>query len=61
MSLTALSGALTLGTTAAFLTLYTPIALILGYGYKTWYSFQISKQTYSLQLTQSLYYQRGRR
>ena len=57
MSLTALSGALTLGTTAAFLTLYTPIALILGYGYKTWYSFQVSKQTYSLQLTQSLYYQ----
>lgn len=57
MSLAALSGALTLGTTAAFLTLYTPIALILGYGYKTWYSFQVSKQTYSLQLTQSLYYQ----
>ena len=57
MSLTALSGALALGTTAAFLTLYTPIALILGYGYKTWYSFQVSKQTYSLQLTQSLYYQ----
>jgi hypothetical protein len=57
MSLTALSGALTLGTTAAFLTLYTPLALILGYGYKTWYSFQVSKQTYSLQLTQSLYYQ----
>jgi hypothetical protein len=57
MSLTALSGALALGTTAAFLTLYTPIALVLGYGYKTWYSFQVSKQTYSLQLAQSLYYQ----
>ncbi len=57
MSLTALSAALTLSTTAAFLTLYTPVALILGYGYKTWYSFQVSKQTYSLQLTQSLYYQ----
>ena len=37
--------------------LYTPIALILGYGYKTWYSFQVSQQTYTLQLTQSLYYQ----
>ncbi len=37
--------------------LYTPIALILGYGYKTWYGFQVTKQTYSLQLTQSLYYQ----
>lgn len=57
MSLTAISGALSLGTTAAFLTLYTPIALVLGYGYKTWYSFQVSKQTYSLQLAQSLYYQ----
>jgi hypothetical protein len=57
MSLTALSGALTLSTTAAFLTLYTPIALVLGYGYKTWYSFSVSKQTYSLQLAQSLYYQ----
>lgn len=44
-------------TMGALLTLYTPIALILGYGYKTWYSFQVSKQTYSLQLTQSLYYQ----
>jgi hypothetical protein len=52
-----LTGALFAGTTAAFLTLYTPIALVLGYGYKTWYSFQVSKQTYSLQLTQSLYYQ----
>jgi hypothetical protein len=37
--------------------LYMPIALILGYGYKTWYSFQVSRQTYTLQLTQSLYYQ----
>jgi hypothetical protein len=53
-SLSGLSGALMAG---SFWTLYTPIALILGYGYKTWYSFQVSKQTYSLQLTQSLYYQ----
>ncbi len=37
--------------------LYMPTALILGYGYKTWYSFQVSRQTYMLQLTQSLYYQ----
>jgi hypothetical protein len=37
--------------------LYAPIALVLGYGYKTWYSFQVSRQTYTLQLTQSLYYQ----
>jgi Protein of unknown function (DUF3754) len=38
-------------------TLYAPLALILGYGYKTWYGFQVSRQTYTLQLTQSLYYQ----
>jgi len=57
LSLTAITGALSLGTTAAFLTLYSPIALLLGYGYKTWFSFQVSKQTYSLQLAQSLYYQ----
>jgi hypothetical protein len=37
--------------------LFGPLALIAGYGYKTWYSFQVAKQTYSLQLTQSLYYQ----
>jgi len=53
-SLSGLGGALLAG---SFWTLYTPIALVLGYGYKTWYSFQVSKQTYSLQLTQSLYYQ----
>lgn len=53
----AIGAALGTLTTATVLTLYTPIALVLGYGYKTWYSFQVSKQTYSLQLTQSLYYQ----
>lgn len=37
--------------------LYGPVALLAGYGYKTWYSFQVSRQTYTLQLTQSLYYQ----
>ena len=52
-----LTGALFGGITVAVMTLYAPVALILGYGYKTWYSFQVSKQTYSLQLTQSLYYQ----
>lgn len=57
LTLSGLSGAVLAGSTAALLTLYTPIALVLGYGYKTWYSFQVSKQTYSLQLTQSLYYQ----
>jgi hypothetical protein len=57
LTLSGLSGALLAGSTGALLTLYSPIALVLGYGYKTWYSFQVSKQTYSLQLTQSLYYQ----
>ncbi len=37
--------------------LWSPLVLIFGYGYKTWYSFQSSRQTYTLQLTQSLYYQ----
>ncbi len=37
--------------------LFGPLALIAGYGYKTWYGFQVSRQTYTLQLTQSLYYQ----
>ena len=38
--------------------LYAPASRSsLGYGYKTWYSFQVSRQTYTLQLTQSLYYQ----
>jgi hypothetical protein len=34
-----------------------PLAALLGYGYKQWYGYQVAKQTYSLQLTQSLYYQ----
>jgi hypothetical protein len=41
----------------ALWSLYAPVSLVLGYGYKTWYSFQVSRQTYALQLTQSLYYQ----
>jgi hypothetical protein len=57
LSLSGLGAAIFAGSTAALLTLYSPVALVLGYGYKTWYSFQVTKQTYSLQLTQSLYYQ----
>lgn len=41
----------------SLLTLYTPLALILGYGYQTYASFQTTRQTYMLQLHQSLYYQ----
>lgn len=54
MSFTSLTTAFLAG---SFLTLYAPVALVLGYGYKTWYGFQVTKQQYSLQLTQSLYYQ----
>jgi hypothetical protein len=34
-----------------------PLAALFGYGYKQWYGYQFTKQTYSLQLTQSLYFQ----
>lgn len=37
--------------------IFTPITMLLGYGYKTAYSFKVSHKTYMLQLTQSLYYQ----
>jgi hypothetical protein len=36
---------------------WAPVAALLGYGYKQWYGYQVTKQTYTLQLTQSLYYQ----
>jgi hypothetical protein len=39
------------------LTFYGPLSLVLGYGYRQWYGFQSMRQSYSLQLTQSLYYQ----
>lgn len=53
-TLTTVGGAILTGGVWA---LYGPLVLIGGYGYKTWYSFQVSRQTYTLQLTQSLYYQ----
>jgi hypothetical protein len=39
------------------LILYSPLALIIGYGYRTYASFQSVRKTYMLQLTQSLYFQ----
>jgi hypothetical protein len=36
---------------------WMPLSLVAGYGYKQIYGYQVSKQTYSLQLTKSLYYQ----
>ncbi len=42
--------------TGMLFALYTPLALIGGYAYKTWYSFSVAKQAYSHQLSQSLYH-----
>ncbi|OWK35026.1 DUF3754 domain-containing protein [Fimbriiglobus ruber] len=39
------------------MTLATPIAVLLGYGYSTYASFVTQKQTYLYNLAQSLYYQ----
>src|SRR5262249_35350703 len=39
------------------LSFYGPLSLVLGYGYRQWAGFQSVRQSYSLQLTQSLYYQ----
>lgn len=57
LSVSGLSGALFGGGLLGLLTLYSPLALLVGYGYKTYASFQSQQQTYQLQLTQSLYYQ----
>ena len=37
--------------------LWGPFVLLAGYGYKQYYSYQVTKQTYSKMLTESLYYQ----
>lgn len=37
--------------------LYTPLALIFGYAYRTYASFSTTKRSYQLQLSQSLYFQ----
>ncbi len=39
------------------LSYYGPLSLVLGYGYRQWAGFQSVRKHYSLQLTQSLYYQ----
>jgi hypothetical protein len=41
----------------ASLTTWTIALALGGYGYKSYYSFSVKKQAYSLRLTQSLYYQ----
>jgi Protein of unknown function (DUF3754) len=42
---------------AALSALWGPAVLLAGYGYKQYYSYQVTKQTYSKMLTESLYYQ----
>lgn len=42
--------------TGMLLALYTPLALIGGYAYKTWYGFRTARQAYTSQLNQSLYH-----
>jgi hypothetical protein len=42
---------------AAKIASWTMAAAFGGYGYKSYYSFQIKKQTYTLRLTRNLYYQ----
>lgn len=39
------------------LAVYTPLALVGGYAYKTYASYATTRQTYQLQLSKSLYYQ----
>jgi hypothetical protein len=39
------------------LSLYGPLSVVLGYGYKQYYGYQQTKQNYAHLLTQSLYYQ----
>ena len=43
--------------TTGVMALYGPILALGGYGYKQWYGYQTTRTAYSLQLTQSLYYQ----
>lgn len=57
LSITGLSGAVFSGSLLGLVALYSPLALLIGYGYSTYASFQSQQQTYQLQLTQSLYYQ----
>jgi len=39
------------------LALYGPLSIVLGYGYKQFYAYQVTRRTYAHRLTESLYYQ----
>jgi hypothetical protein len=45
------------GTMVGLGAMWAPVAALLGYGYKQWYGYSTTKQAYSLQLAQSLYFQ----
>jgi hypothetical protein len=42
---------------AAFTALWGPVILLAGYGYKQWYGYQFTRQSYAKMLSESLYYQ----
>ncbi|VTS05213.1 DUF3754 domain-containing protein [Tuwongella immobilis] len=48
--------AITVGTLFS-LTFLMPLAVVVGYGYKQYSSYQVTKQTYQFRLTQTLYFQ----
>ncbi|MCX7700791.1 MAG: TMEM143 family protein [Gemmataceae bacterium] len=39
------------------LSLYGPLSIVLGYGYKQYYAYQVTRRQYAHRLTESLYYQ----
>ncbi|MGL4555457.1 MAG: DUF3754 domain-containing protein, partial [Gemmataceae bacterium] len=43
--------------TAAEFLLFAPFGILLGYGYKQWAGYQVTKQQYAKMLVESLYYQ----
>ncbi|NBO91718.1 MAG: DUF3754 domain-containing protein [Planctomycetia bacterium] len=52
-----LTTATTFAISAAEFALFTPLGILLGYGYKQWHGYQITKQQYAKMLVESLYYQ----
>lgn len=49
--------ATTFAISAAEFALFAPFGILLGYGYKQWHGYQITKQQYAKMLVESLYYQ----
>lgn len=51
------TAATTLAVNAIEYALFAPFIVLFGYGYKQWYGYQVTKQTYGKMLAESLYYQ----